>query len=114
MLKDKSFAGDEITDIVSIPDEVMTIDNHGVIKFISPQSMLVTRTDSLIAVNTDPSTTFVYTIVPDNDGPAWIFSNEKLWLYDTRSHTGPITFSPMTEIKKLSRRLCTTAPESAG
>ena len=87
LLKDKSFAGDEITDIVSIPDEVMTIDNHGVIKFISPQSMLVTRTDSLIAVNTDPSTTFVYTIVPDNDGLAWIFSNEKLWLYDTRSHT---------------------------
>lgn len=85
MLKDKSYAESEITDIVSTSKEIMTIDNRGIIRFISPESLLIVHSDSLIARNTDHNTTFIYTIKTDNDGLAWIFSNEKLYLYDTRN-----------------------------
>ena len=101
LLREKSYAQAEITDIASSGSEIMTVDNHGVLRFISPKSLLVTRTDSLIAKSTGPDATFVYTIEPDNDGLAWIFSNEQLWLYDTRRHTWANQLLPADKNQKV-------------
>lgn len=84
LLKDSSYASSEITDIASTPNEALTIDNHGVIRIISPESLIVMHTDSLIDRSSGGTTTFVYTIRTDSEGLAWIFSNEGLWLYDIR------------------------------
>ncbi len=81
-VSEKAFADTEITDLISTPRGVMTIDNQGTIRFIDPADRKVILTDSSIRGEINDGSTFVFTLIYDRDGLCWIFSNERLWLYD--------------------------------
>lgn len=79
---DKAFSSAEITDIRSTPHGVMTIDNEGIIRIVNPSTLNTVRTDSLIEKDIDGRKKFIFTLAYDRKGLCWIFSNERLWLYD--------------------------------
>ena len=79
---DSSFARTEITDIISTPYGVVTVDNAGTIRIVDPATLHTTRCDSLITREIDGRNTFVFTLVYDRSGLCWIFNNEHLWVYD--------------------------------
>ena len=81
-VNEKAFGDTEITDLISTPRGVMTIDNRGTIRFIDPATRNVTLTDSSIKGEINDGSTFVFTLIYDRDGLCWIFNNERLWLYD--------------------------------
>ncbi|WP_304647965.1 hybrid sensor histidine kinase/response regulator transcription factor [uncultured Duncaniella sp.] len=82
MVKDDNLKTVQLTDIESTPDGIVTLDNNGVLKIIDPVDLKVVRSDSFIADELGKGNTYVFTFVYDRDRLGWIFSNERLWLYD--------------------------------
>jgi len=81
-ISDTYFAGAQVTDIITSPKALITIDNRGCITFIDKGTLKIAGRATEIAGRLPGDNTYVFTIVYDRDGLLWIFNNEDLWLYD--------------------------------
>lgn len=82
---DPAFAHATISDLIDSPHGLITIDETGVIRLIDPSSLKVIKTDRYIASQLPPNQTVTLSIMYDREGLAWIYSNERIWLYDFAS-----------------------------
>lgn len=78
---DREFANVVITDFVSTPIGLMTVDNEGTIRLVDPVRLNVKLKDSHIR-GTLNGNKYDFAMSYDRDGLCWIFNNEHLWLYD--------------------------------
>lgn len=80
-IKDKEFDSVILTDFISTPTGVMTIDSEGIIRLVDPVKLNTKLKDSHI-YDTYSSNRSDFMISYDRDGLCWIFNNEHLWVYD--------------------------------
>lgn len=81
-VNDPEFAKAKVTDIISSPKTLITIDDRGTLRIIDRESLKTVRRDTSIAGSLPGSNTYIFTVVYDREGLVWIFNNEDLWLYD--------------------------------
>lgn len=82
LLPDAEFGKSQLANFLDTPKGILTIDQLGVMRLVDKTSMRTVRKISDISRQLPPNQSFIFTIMYDNEGLAWIYSNEQLWLYD--------------------------------
>lgn len=82
MLPDAEFGKIQLANFIDTPKGILTIDQLGVMRLVDKKSLRTIRKISDISTQLPPHQSFIFTIMYDNEGLAWIYSNEQLWLYD--------------------------------
>ena len=81
-IAEPDFGHTTLSYFIDTPHGIITIDETGVIRIIDRTSLKVAKTDRHIASQLPPNQAVTLTIVYDNDELAWVYSNERIWLYD--------------------------------
>ncbi len=79
---DPAFSTIKLANLIHTPRGILTIDQSGVMRLIDPISLNTIKTVEAISTQLPPHQSFIFTIMYDNEGFVWIYSNEQLWLYD--------------------------------
>lgn len=82
IVPDPAFANFKISNLIHTPHGILTIDETGVMRLIDPINFKNIKTINAISRQLPPHQAFIFTIMYDKEGLAWIYSNEQLWLYD--------------------------------
>ncbi|MDE6860693.1 MAG: response regulator [Duncaniella sp.] len=85
LLPDADFGKSQLANFLDTPEGILTIDRTGVMRLVDKTSLKTIRKISDISAQLPPHQSFIFTIMYDNNGLAWIYSNEQLWLYDFRN-----------------------------